>query len=331
MAYTIVKSNGTVLTTIADGTINTTSTSLGLPGRNYAGYGQSLDTNFVHMVENFASTTPPSNPLQGQLWYNTNANTLYICPTDGESNGAAWLALTSTASGGTTTFGNVTITGNITATGQLNVTNGVYSSNNFTGSYADGIVMDYVNGQGRMEYTELDLNKKNWNATEIYRHRIPTPAPDTSYCEKNWVPVLDKPFHFVKWSMPTEVVWANPETPETKTVKLSQTPSAPRDQRGGSPIVKWGDYYIAVTHEVWLWYNYLKQKDSIYRHRVVVWDKDFNFIGLSPENISFLEAPIEFCIGAAVYEGDLLLGIGVQDNCAFVLRVPTPVIVEFLD
>ena len=115
MAYTIVKSNGTVLTTIADGTINTTSTSLGLPGRNYAGYGQTLDTNFVHMLENFASTTPPANPLQGQLWYNTNANTLYVCPADGTSNANAWLALTSTASGGTTTFGAVTVTGNLQA------------------------------------------------------------------------------------------------------------------------------------------------------------------------------------------------------------------------
>ena len=53
MAYTIVKSDGNILTTISDGTINTTSTSLGLPGRNYAGYGEALDTNFVHVLENF--------------------------------------------------------------------------------------------------------------------------------------------------------------------------------------------------------------------------------------------------------------------------------------
>ena len=115
MAYTIVKSDGTVLTTIADGTINTTSTSLGLPGRNYAGYGQALDTNFVHMAENFADTAPPANPLRGQLWYNTNNSTLYVCPTDGESNAAAWLGLTSTSSGGATTFGAVTVTGNLSA------------------------------------------------------------------------------------------------------------------------------------------------------------------------------------------------------------------------
>lgn len=115
MAYTIIKSDGTVLTTIADGTINTTSTSLGLPGRNYAGYGQSQDTNFVHVLENFADTSPPANPLRGQLWYNTNNSTLYVCPTDGEANGLAWLALTATSSGGNTTFGAVTVTGNLTA------------------------------------------------------------------------------------------------------------------------------------------------------------------------------------------------------------------------
>ena len=115
MAYTIVKTDGTILTTIADGTINTTSTSLGLPGRNYAGYGQQIDTNFVHAVENFASPNPPVNALRGQLWFNTNTSTLLVCPTDGETNAGAWLALTSTSSGGTTTFAQVNVTGNVTA------------------------------------------------------------------------------------------------------------------------------------------------------------------------------------------------------------------------
>ena len=115
MAYSIYKTNGTLLTTIADGTINVNSTSLGLPGRNYAGYGNVLDTNFVHQLENFANTSPPPNPLQGQLWYNTNANTLYVCPADGTANANAWLALAQSGSTGTTTFGTVVVTGNITA------------------------------------------------------------------------------------------------------------------------------------------------------------------------------------------------------------------------
>jgi hypothetical protein len=114
MAYTIVKSNGQVLTTIADGTINTNSTSLALPGRNYAGYGAYLDTNFVHQLENFANANPPTNSLTGQLWYDTNNQLLKLCPSDGAA-ASSWLSLTSTSSGGTTTFGAVTVTGNILA------------------------------------------------------------------------------------------------------------------------------------------------------------------------------------------------------------------------
>ena len=115
MAYTIVKTNGQVLTTIADGTINTNSTSLSLPGRNYAGYGQYLDTNFVHVLESFANTSPPANPLQGQLWFNTNANTLCVCPADGTTTASSWITLAQSGSGGTTTFGTVTVTGSLTA------------------------------------------------------------------------------------------------------------------------------------------------------------------------------------------------------------------------
>jgi hypothetical protein len=127
MAYTIVKSNGQVLTTIADGTINTSSTSLALPGRNYAGYGQYLDTNFVHAIENFANASPPANPLAGQLWFNTNSNTMYVCPIDGASS-SNWLALTSTASGGTTTFGAVTVTGNLSSNNAV-ISNNISASN----------------------------------------------------------------------------------------------------------------------------------------------------------------------------------------------------------
>jgi hypothetical protein len=133
MAYTIVKSDGTVLTTIPDGTLNANSTSLGLPGRNYAGYGQYLDTNFVHMLENFADGNVPQNPIRGQLWFDTNTNTVKVCPSDGTTNALAWLSLTSTASGGTTSFGQVTVTGNLSA-GNLSATDNV-SGNAATFNY----------------------------------------------------------------------------------------------------------------------------------------------------------------------------------------------------
>jgi len=124
MAYTIIRSDGTTLTTIQDGTLNTTSTSLGLPGRNYAGYGQALNTNFVRQLESYAGATPPNNPLKGQLWYNTTQGTLNVCPSDGTTSPSAWLTLASTNAGGDTTLGNITATGAISGD-SLTVAHGI--------------------------------------------------------------------------------------------------------------------------------------------------------------------------------------------------------------
>ena len=70
MAYTITKSDGTTLPTIPDGTIDTSSTNLSLPGPNFVGYGQYLNQNLVHLLENFSSnSTPAGTNVQGQLWF----------------------------------------------------------------------------------------------------------------------------------------------------------------------------------------------------------------------------------------------------------------------
>jgi hypothetical protein len=74
MAYTINLTDGSVFATIADGTVNTSSSMI-LVGKNYAGYGEFLDENFIHLLENGANTTAPSAPLIGQLWWD-KSNTL---------------------------------------------------------------------------------------------------------------------------------------------------------------------------------------------------------------------------------------------------------------
>jgi hypothetical protein len=78
-----------------------------------------------------------------------------------------------------------------------------------------------------------------------------------------------------------------------------------------------------------LFKNYLKQKDAIYRHRLVVWDQELNVVGLSNE-FSFLDARVEFCVGAAVHKGNLLVSFGFQDNAAFVLEVPKLVVEDLI-
>ena len=188
-----------------------------------------------------------------------------------------------------------------------------------------------TNGQGRMELSEIELDKEMWTAQETDRMRIPAPGDDDSYCEKNWVPIIDRPFEFVKWSIPTEVVSVDPITGASKTTVLRESNWADKDQRGSSHVLPFGKHYISITHEVALFNNYLGQKDAIYRHRLLVWDKKMNLLGAS-NSFSFLDARIEFCVGAAIHPNgkDVLLSFGYQDNAAFILRTPNTVITELV-
>ena len=77
MPYTINKTNGQLVATVQDGTVDN-STSLTLVGRNYTGYGSPVDENFIYLLENFSNNTAPSNPLTGQLWYNSTNNNLNV-------------------------------------------------------------------------------------------------------------------------------------------------------------------------------------------------------------------------------------------------------------
>jgi hypothetical protein len=80
VSYTINLTNGTTLVPggLSEGTYDNSHTSLILIGKNYAGYGQFLNTNFVHLLENFANTSSPANPLKGQLWWDTRNNILKV-------------------------------------------------------------------------------------------------------------------------------------------------------------------------------------------------------------------------------------------------------------
>jgi hypothetical protein len=76
MAYQINKTNGTVLVNLQDGTKDSTATSLTLVGKNYPGYGEFFNENFVQLLENFANGAEPLNKLIGQCWYDTSTGQL---------------------------------------------------------------------------------------------------------------------------------------------------------------------------------------------------------------------------------------------------------------
>ena len=72
MAYQINKTDGTIVATVADGQIDTLSTDLTLIGKNYSGFGESLNENFIKLLENFSSTARPTHPVRGQIWFDVS-------------------------------------------------------------------------------------------------------------------------------------------------------------------------------------------------------------------------------------------------------------------
>jgi len=69
MAYQINKTDGTIVATVADGQVDIVSTDLTLIGKNYSGYGEHFNENFVKLLENFAGTAEPDRPIRGQIWF----------------------------------------------------------------------------------------------------------------------------------------------------------------------------------------------------------------------------------------------------------------------
>ena len=101
MAYTINLTDGTVFATISDGTYNQSS-SVTLVGKNYAGYGEFLDENFIQMLENFSNTTAPSAPLTGQLWWDKTNSLLKVY------NGTIFKTISAATASASTPTSNVT-------------------------------------------------------------------------------------------------------------------------------------------------------------------------------------------------------------------------------
>ena len=101
MAYNITLTDGSPFATIADGTVDQSS-SVTLVGKNYAGYGLFLDENFIQMLENFSDTTAPPAPLTGQIWWDSGNSLLKVY------NGTIWKTISAATASGTAPTSNVT-------------------------------------------------------------------------------------------------------------------------------------------------------------------------------------------------------------------------------
>lgn len=169
MSYIIRKTDGTTLGTILDGTVDTAATSLTLIGRNYSNYGQIMVDDLVALLENFAYGISPSNPITGQLWYDTAAGVLKVY-TGSTFKGLASLV---SASGAPTT----TVKGDLwwdATNGQLYVYDG-------TSPYAEanwrlvGPGYSKINGKSGAIWEQIqDISLTNHNVVTMYLDGVRT-------------------------------------------------------------------------------------------------------------------------------------------------------------
>lgn len=89
MSYIINKTDGSILSTVADGQVDQLSSDVTLIGKNYSGFGEVLNENFVKILENFSNTTAPSHPIKGQIWFDSSESKLKVY------NGTAFVPVSS--------------------------------------------------------------------------------------------------------------------------------------------------------------------------------------------------------------------------------------------
>lgn len=196
--------------------------------------------------------------------------------------------------------------------------------------YITGVRRDTTtNGQGRMELSEIIVNDNN--VIEVSRYRIQPPKDPNSYCEKNWMPVLDNEFTFVKWSNPTEVVKADINTLGSTTTHTAPYVQIGSDLRGGSQVLPFGDdHYIAIVHEVDLFASEVGRKDAVYRHRFIVWNKQWEIVKFT-KDFSIMNGHVEFAVGMCRLDNDMLITFGFQDNAAYILRLSITEMMDFIN
>ena len=183
-------------------------------------------------------------------------------------------------------------------------------------------------GTGRMELCEIVVDGEV--VKQVSQIRIQPPLDPNSYCEKNWIPILDKPYHYIKWCNPTEVVKINPKTGTSKQVFIGEENLIDGYPRGGSQVISWKDGYVAITHDVDLFKSEVDRKDAIYYHRILFWDKNFNLQKWS-KKFSIMGGHVEFCVGLTIHKENMIMTFGFQDNAAYLLKFDESVLEEFLN
>jgi hypothetical protein len=174
-------------------------------------------------------------------------------------------------------------------------------------------------GTGRMEISDIEFIDNKW--TETNRYRIP--SPEDSYCEKNWMPVLDRAYTFVRWTLPTEIVTYNIHSKELKSESRRFTLENNLDAiRGDSQLVWYNGYYWAIGHtcKLTVYDPNTRSRSGIYKHYILKFDKDLNLINISEPWSYNNDFSVEFGCGLAIKDNMAYISFAEDDSMALIIK-----------
>lgn len=174
------------------------------------------------------------------------------------------------------------------------------------------------NGEGRMELSKIENIDNTWTETE--RVRIPAADDDTAYLEKNWMPIVDKPWNWLKWSSPIEFAYFNIDE---KELKITFTGDNAWDcYRGDSHLVKIDDNYYCFVHLVdnMQLRPETNARIAIYLHSILKFDSNLHYIGNCGTFMYDKRIPTEFGCGLAIYNDTCYLTYSENDAAAYIVK-----------
>ena len=184
-------------------------------------------------------------------------------------------------------------------------------------------------GEGRMELSKIEWINNHWK--EVERHRIPASGDNTAYLEKNWMPIVDQPYTWLKWCWPVEIATYNVEN--NKLDVLLKDHNCGACYRGDSHVVRYGNYYYCFVHNC-----YNKQLNprtnariSRYYHHILKFDLNMNFISSIGPFAYSNDFSVEFGCGLCLINDKMYLTFCENDGASFIIEFDASLIEKIFE
>lgn len=169
---------------------------------------------------------------------------------------------------------------------------------------------------GKIQLSEISFDGKQF--LEI--SKLPISETSNISVDKNWMPIIDQAYSFIKWSNPTEIINVDIKTKKINSKTYNNYISGYTLFKGGSQVIKLYEDNLSLIHET------INDK---YYHRFILWDKDWNVIKISKQ-FSFLNSDVEYACGMALFNDSILISLCIQETSCYILQNSIPFIMNFI-